>query len=99
VYTLKTSTDAAKDQLDKLAGQTTKITGDLKGETIDVTSVQPAKSVADLATRPVAPQRRRDRTTVRFGSIAFLPQIIFTVRGRRCRQRSIACLLCSVAPP
>lgn len=43
VYTLKTSSDATKDQLDKLAGQTAKITGDLNGETIEVTAVQAAK--------------------------------------------------------
>jgi hypothetical protein len=43
VYTLKASSDATKDQLDKLAGQTAKITGDLNGETIAVTSVQAAK--------------------------------------------------------
>jgi hypothetical protein len=43
VYTLKASSDATKDQLDKLAGQTAKITGDLNGETIEVTSVQAAK--------------------------------------------------------
>ena len=42
VYTLK-ATDATKDQLDKLAGQTAKITGDLNGETLQVTSVQAAK--------------------------------------------------------
>jgi hypothetical protein len=43
VYTLKTSSDAIKDQLDKLAGQTAKVTGDLNGETIAVTSVTAAK--------------------------------------------------------
>ena len=43
VYTLKTSSDATKDQLDKLAGQTAKITGDVNGETIEVTTVQAAK--------------------------------------------------------
>jgi hypothetical protein len=42
VYTLK-ATDATKDQLDKLAGQTAKVTGDLNGTTIQVTSVQAAK--------------------------------------------------------
>ena len=42
VYTLKAS-DATKDQLDKLAGQSAKVTGDLDGETIQVTSVQAAK--------------------------------------------------------
>lgn len=43
VYTLKTSSDQAKGQLDKLAGKTAKITGDLDGDTIQVTSVQAAK--------------------------------------------------------
>ena len=43
VYTLKTSSDSVKDQLDKLAGKTAKITGDQNGETIAVTSVQTAK--------------------------------------------------------
>lgn len=42
VYTLKAS-DATKDQLDKLVGQTARITGDLNGETIQVTSAQAAK--------------------------------------------------------
>jgi hypothetical protein len=42
VYTLKAN-DATKDQLDKLAGQTAKVTGDLNGETVQVTSVQAAK--------------------------------------------------------
>jgi hypothetical protein len=42
VCTLK-ATDATKDQLDKLAGQTAKITADLNGETLQVTSVQAAK--------------------------------------------------------
>ena len=43
VYTLKTSSDPVKDQLDKLAGQTAKITGDLNGDTIQIASVQAAK--------------------------------------------------------
>jgi hypothetical protein len=43
VYTLKTSSDATKEQLDKLAGQAAKIRGDLNGDTIAVTSVQAAK--------------------------------------------------------
>ena len=43
VYTLKTSSDATKEQLDKLAGQAAKITGDLNGDTIAVTSIQAAK--------------------------------------------------------
>jgi hypothetical protein len=43
VYTLKTSSDAAKHELDQLAGQAAKITGDLDGDTIQVTSVQSAK--------------------------------------------------------
>ena len=42
VYTLKAN-DATKDQLDKLAGQTAKVTGDLNGEIVQVTSVQAAK--------------------------------------------------------
>lgn len=42
VYTLKAN-DAAKTDLDKLAGKTAKIVGDLNGETIQVTSVQAAK--------------------------------------------------------
>ena len=42
-YTLKASSDAVKTQLDKLAGQTAKITGDLNGETLQVTSVQASK--------------------------------------------------------
>ena len=42
VYTLKAN-DATKEHLDKLAGQTAKVTGDLDGETIQVTSVQAAK--------------------------------------------------------
>jgi hypothetical protein len=42
VYTLKAN-DGTKDQLDKLAGQTAKVTGDLNGDTIQVTSVQAAK--------------------------------------------------------
>jgi hypothetical protein len=43
VYTLKTSNDAAKGQLDKLAGKMAKITGDQTGDTIQVASVQSAK--------------------------------------------------------
>lgn len=42
VYTLKAN-DAAKTELDKLAGKTAKVVGDLNGETIQVTSVQAAK--------------------------------------------------------
>lgn len=38
VYTLKAK-DAAKVELDKLAGKTAKVVGDLEGETIQVTSV------------------------------------------------------------
>ena len=41
-YTLKAS-EATKNQLDTLAGQTAKITGDLNGDSIQVTSVQAAK--------------------------------------------------------
>jgi len=43
VFTLKTSSDATKEQLDKLAGQVAKIRGDRNGDTITVTSVQAAK--------------------------------------------------------
>lgn len=43
VYTLKTSSDATKNQLDKLAGQVAKVTGEVNGDTIQVTSVQAAK--------------------------------------------------------
>ena len=43
VYKLKTSSDSAKDQLDKLAGKSAKIVGDLNGDTIEVTSVEAAK--------------------------------------------------------
>lgn len=43
VYTLKTATAATKAELDKVAGQSAKITGDLNGDTIQVTSVQAAK--------------------------------------------------------
>lgn len=42
VYTLKTSSAAAKTRLDKLAGETAKVTGDLDGDTVQVTSVQAA---------------------------------------------------------
>lgn len=42
VYTLKAN-DAAKADLDKLAGKMAKVVGDLNGETIQVTSVQAAK--------------------------------------------------------
>lgn len=42
VYTLKAN-DAAKADLDKLAGKTARVVGDLNGETIQVTSVQAAK--------------------------------------------------------
>lgn len=42
VYKLKAN-DAAKANLDKLAGKTAKIVGDLDGETIQVTSVQAGK--------------------------------------------------------
>jgi hypothetical protein len=41
VYTLKTSSDATKEQLDKLAGQAAKITGDLNGDTIARASRHP----------------------------------------------------------
>lgn len=43
VYTLKTSSDAAKNQLDKLAGKTARVTGDVNGDTIQVASVRDAK--------------------------------------------------------
>ncbi|MBI3402157.1 MAG: hypothetical protein HY048_12120 [Acidobacteria bacterium] len=42
VYTLKAN-DAAKANLDKLAGKMAKVVGELNGETIQVTSVQAAK--------------------------------------------------------
>ena len=42
-YTLKTSDDKLKSELDKLAGKNATIAGDLDGDTIQVTSVQPAK--------------------------------------------------------
>ena len=42
VYTLKAN-DAAKAELDKLAGKTVKVVGDLNGDTIRVSSVQAAK--------------------------------------------------------
>ena len=42
-YTLKASSDATKGQLDKLAGQTARVSGDLNGNTIQITSVQAAK--------------------------------------------------------
>jgi hypothetical protein len=42
VYKLK-ATAAAKADLDKLAGKTAKVVGDLNGDTIQVTSVQAAK--------------------------------------------------------
>ena len=43
VYTLKTSSDEAKAQLEELAGKTATITGDVTGDTITVASVQAAK--------------------------------------------------------
>ena len=42
VYKLKAN-DAARADLDKLAGKTAKIVGDLSGDTIQVSSVQAAK--------------------------------------------------------
>ena len=39
-YTLKTSSDEAKAQLEELAGKAATITGDVTGETIAVASVQ-----------------------------------------------------------
>ena len=42
VYTLKAN-DAAKADLDKLAGKMARVAGDLNGETIQVTSVHAAK--------------------------------------------------------
>ena len=43
VYTLKATSDAAKGQLDKLAGLTASITGDLNGDVIQVTAIKAAK--------------------------------------------------------
>ena len=42
VYRLKAN-DAAKADLDKLAGKTAKVVGDVKGDTIQVSAVQAAK--------------------------------------------------------
>lgn len=42
-YTLKTSSDEAKAQLEKLAGQKATITGDVTGTTITVASVEASK--------------------------------------------------------
>src|SRR5579864_1184970 len=42
VYTLQSS-DAAKDKLDKLAGEKAKVTGTASGDTIQVTKVMAAK--------------------------------------------------------
>ena len=42
-YTLKTSSDEAKAQLEELAGQTATITGDVMGTTIAVASVEAAE--------------------------------------------------------
>jgi hypothetical protein len=41
IYTLKTTDKAALDQLDKLAGQDASVTGTVKGETVEVSSVKP----------------------------------------------------------
>jgi len=43
VYTLDTSDKASLDQLNKLAGEKAKVTGTLKGETIEVASVAAGK--------------------------------------------------------
>jgi hypothetical protein len=43
VYTLDAKDKAALDQLDKLAGQTAKVTGTADGDTIAVSSVAPGK--------------------------------------------------------
>lgn len=42
VYTLNTSDKAALDQLDKLAGADAKVTGTVKGDSVDVKSVSGA---------------------------------------------------------
>lgn len=42
VYTLKTSDKAALDQLNKLAGANAKVTGTVKGDNVEVTSVSGA---------------------------------------------------------
>jgi len=43
VYTLKTSSEKAKAQLDTLAGKMATVTGDQNGDTIQVASVRPTK--------------------------------------------------------
>lgn len=43
VYTLQTEDKAALEELDKLAGQTAKVTGTAKEDTIEVKSVAPGK--------------------------------------------------------
>ena len=43
VYTLQSSDQATKDQLDKLAGEKAKVTGTASGDTIQVSKVMAAK--------------------------------------------------------
>ena len=42
VYTLKVGNDTLKGQLSKLAGKSATVTGDLKGETLQVTAIKPS---------------------------------------------------------
>jgi hypothetical protein len=43
VYTLQSSDQATKDELDKLAGEKAKVTGTASGDTIQVSKVMAAK--------------------------------------------------------